>query len=366
REIPSMLRNWNLQNKPPMHPKELRSVFESLARKEGEKNPVVSRERKMLSVKEAMEMTGLTELFLVDKLIPREGITALSGHPGSGKSWVSLHIAECVAKGSPLFGLYKTEQGAVLIVDEESGVSEYGRRWKKLATDPTLPIRLLSKERFKLDNKADLEELKELVVKNQIKLIIFDPFVAMHSKAENSADEIQSVMSNVQELTKLGATVLYIHHHRKDGLFKGNRSQGMRGSSAFSGINDSHLVVEKENVDNELKINIYHEKSRRGETEKGFSVKLVNVGEEGIRIEFGEELEEQKLKKEQAKDAILEIIEGGDKSRQELIQTTASLTKVGDRTIKEAIKELLKAGLMSRARIAGKVVYKPNESVQSL
>ena len=48
--------------------------------------------------------------FLVDKLIPKNGITIIAGNPSTGKSWILLEIAKCVSSNRFLFGKFDTKE----------------------------------------------------------------------------------------------------------------------------------------------------------------------------------------------------------------------------------------------------------------
>jgi len=120
------LRGWNLQNIPPLPQTELNSIFRGIADKElSQRKPQLPQPDDnaplSVSVKDIFGMDIPKNQFLVDKLVPLDGITALTGHPECGKSWLMLHIAKCVASGKEVLGLYKTIQGSVLIVDPRIG-----------------------------------------------------------------------------------------------------------------------------------------------------------------------------------------------------------------------------------------------------
>ncbi|MCX6723672.1 MAG: AAA family ATPase [Candidatus Staskawiczbacteria bacterium] len=227
---------------------------------------------------ELLKMKLPKSLFLVESLIPEQGLAVISGHPGNCKSWVLLHIAQCVATGKPVFGKFETKKGNVLVFDEETGVYETSKRIKMTKPTPGIPVHIFLDKGIKVDDPAHLEKIIEIIKEKDIKLVIFDPFVSIHNKLENSSDEIQRVVEALRKLTVEGVTILFAHHNRKEQNSGTRRasSQNMRGSSAlWAGVN-SHLdIVKTDENNNETMLTINQHKLRNYKAIKPFKIKMV-------------------------------------------------------------------------------------------
>ena len=342
-----LVQSWNKNNNPPLEDKHLFEVFESLAesqrkqRKDG-KEPENTEQRliKILSVSDVLKLETKEQEFLVNPLIPRQGIIALSGQPSHGKSWVMLHIAKAIASGKKVFDHFETMTGKILLVDEESGEGETKRRIERMSFKKDLPIMFSILQHFKIDNRKDLDQLKNIVQQNNISLVMFDPFAALHSKEENSAEQAEQIMQAMQEINKVGASVLFIHHHRKDGIGQPKGAQSLRGSSAISGRLDSHITVKKDKKNTKAFImEIEHVKSRRSKAADPFSVKLIEVDGK-VSLGDYQEIEEEKSKKENAKMAILIVLEDGPHIKEALQEAVKA--QAGGRNVVDALKELTK------------------------
>lgn len=350
---------WNGQNDPPLSDDEIHTTYEDLRARYDNGEPAPRKQRPLYSTSELLEHEPAEYQFLVEPFVPYQAISAVSGHPGSGKSWVTLHLAKCVASGEPMFGRFKTTQGNVLILDEESGLDELHKRARKLGFTEDLPIFFHVLGGFKLDNADDLDELLATVEKHNIKLVILDPFVAFHSKTENSAEEIQQITEAMQRFLAIGAAVLYVHHHRKDSVAKFGYGQGLRGSSALLGRLDSHVVVKKlssDEVSDELEI--IHEKSRRSKNATAFKVSLV---EENGKVSFTDtaDVEPAKLKVEQAKEAIITMLEaGGEMTRKDIIAAVKQGQGVGSKNTSDALLALGEEKLIVEARRGREKFYR--------
>ena len=262
-----------------------------------------------LSVKDILLMEETEEPFLIETLVPLKGLTVLSGYPSCGKSWILLYFAYCVATGEALFKIFKTNQGNVLIIDEESGVGEFKRRLKLMNFPADLPIFFFSQQGFKVDDKDCLDNLLKVVQEKKIKLVIFDPFSAIHSKPENVAEEMQKVMECLQKFNLAGASVIFAHHYRKELGWKTSMpSQSLRGSSVLFGRVDSHLAVEKGKVtESQIDLMITQAKLRRGRASDPLLIKLIE--ENGVvSLEFVTKFQEEEKKIEEAKKIVLEVL----------------------------------------------------------
>lgn len=345
-----LLEAWNERNIPPLSNDELWSIFDDIQERH-DKGEVINesllKKRKLLTVSDILSYKPTTYPFLIDPLVPHRGITAVSGHPGVGKSWVMLEIAKSVASGEPLFGKFPSLKGSVLIIDEEGGMDEMWKRAKMLSYSESLPIFFHILCGFKLDNEKDLDQLLSTITKNNISLVILDPYISMHNKSENSAEETARVMESLQKFNEAGAAVLFVHHLRKDSIMKFGYAQALRGSSALLGRLDSLIVVKKISSDDiSDDIQILHEKARRGKKVPTFQFSL---REENGKMNISNliEIEPEKRKIEQAMDAILDMFEPDiEITRRDIIVAVKKETGIGEKNISDALRKLAKEKLL--------------------
>lgn len=275
--------------------------------------------------------------WIVEHLIPKDSIIAISGLPGSYKTWIALIIAKCVAQGESLFGYFKTTPTSVLIVDEENSKRLLHKRLSKLKLNPYLPIYLLIQTGFKIDKREDFKYLLGIIEKLKIGLIIFDSLIRIHNKDENDAKQMALVFEKLKKLTQNGASVVFTHHHRKQSAFiRTDISQSLRGSSDILAAVDCHVAIDKQ----EEYLVITQTKLREEEELRPFKIG-VTAEEDGISIDYLGEYEEVKKKKEEAKEAIIEFLkEVKEAPRQEIIKTINEKVRIGGRTLGDALKEL--------------------------
>lgn len=295
--------------------------------------------------------------FLINKLLPQNGITYMFGSPGCGKSWLMFEVARAVSGGTQFLGTIETTQAKVLIVDEENSWYELKRRASLLTLEPNLPIYFKSITGFKLDNKESLEEIIKFCKRESVELVILDPFVAMHSLEENSATDMQKVMDFMQMFLQHQITVMFIHHSRKGGFM--TSAENTRGSSAINGRADSAILVEKVSNDEFQLIDVKQLKSRRGKPMDSFRVVMIQDEDESpitLALATGADVDNLH-KKDQAKDAILNILRESNCSRQNLIEKITEQYKIGQRNVVQALIELDEARVITTAKDGKQNVY---------
>jgi len=286
----------------------------------------------------------------VDKIIPNEGITIISGAPKSFKSWISLHIAMCIENGLAVFGKYQATQGGVLIIDEENHLRIIKNRLKMLgmnsSSNPELV--LLNQKGFMASDPKQVCFIADLCDRLKINVVILDSLVRIHRSDENSSKDMSELFDQIKFLCQKGKTVIVLHHERKEGMYKSSAQSRMRGSSDISAVVDSHIAVKKDPKD-KTKLTVEHAQSRCDAEEDPFDVRF--VAKDGF-VEFQylgkNDMETKKSKSSASIEAIIDLLEDFPDgiTHGELVKKVMETTDAGERTIRSAIKQLLGDGVI--------------------
>jgi len=178
---------------------------------------------------------------LIKGLLNRQEMSVIYGKSGTGKTFVAIDIARCIALGIDWNG-HKVVKAAVIYVAAESprsvrkrvqahinrfGASGgfYGISSTINMYDPQVDIRPL------------LDELSKLDV--DIGLIVFDTLArVMIGGNENSTQDMSQLIANGDRLRdRFGCNVMWVHHTGKD------ESLGARGSSALRAATDTEIEI---------------------------------------------------------------------------------------------------------------------------
>ena len=323
---------------------------------ESESLPSGEDQGEYILLSELMTMYFKPDSWIVDKLIPSEGITAISGAPASFKTWIILMLAVEVSRGGLLFGQFPTNQCGVLIVDEENGIKLLRKRLDLLEPENTLPIHFRSFSSFKLGNQS-IESMLEYIKENQIGLVIFDSLIRIHSGDENDAGQMSKIFLFLKQFNKNKVTVVVTHHHRKQRQNgHGNPSNEMRGSSDILASLDCHIAVERDGKE----VTIQQPKLRQDEEMKPFKLKLIKDEKGLLFFQHEGEAVEMERKSDQRKRAVMELLKEKNEKlfqKQILESLQSSGLEIGETTLRIVLKELEGDGVIEKAKGSGNTTY---------
>src|SRR3989344_2049748 len=290
---------------------------------------------KVWTLKELIATDFGPQDWLIDKLIPVQSITVISGDPESYKTWLTMEIAKNVAAGQSFLSRYNSAQMAVLFIDEENTPRLLKARYQLLSSSEDLPITYISGSHFKISNPECTRLIYDLIEKNNIGLIIIDSLIRVHSGDENSARDMGRVYDELKKLREKGLSIIVTHHHRKQGFGPRNAAQSMRGSSDILAGVDVHLAVSaKDKI-----ITLIQSKLRGEEKISPFNIE-VKKGPP-MQFEYLGEANESELAFSTAKTIIISIL--GDEANLDriiLFERVKSVQPIGNVSITRALTEL--------------------------
>ena len=307
---------------------------------------------RLWSIGEILSTDFGAEEWFVEFLVSKQGMTALSGNPGDFKTWVTIHIALCVARGLAVFGKFNVTQGAVLIIDEEDHIRLLKKRLELLGAKETDNIYYLSQSGIKVDTEEARNMLVDLVKEKDIKLVILDSLVRVHGQEENDAKGMAKVFSSLQKVIIAGASILFTHHHRKQvGYGNSNLGQSMRGSSDILAAVDCHITIEKKK-DEENRLIIRQTKLRQAELLLPFEISILK-GEFGPSgFEYVGDFDERRMKAEEVSSVVVSLLSDGMKNRGAIHEILKD--EFGKTAIDEGIKIAVDNGFIEKV---------PNEDI---
>lgn len=188
----------------------------------------------VLSPQDALAQASQPD-WLVNGMIAKGNLIVLAGPAKkAGKSWLGLHLARCVARGSPFLGR-GVQQGYVYYVNVEDGIKRIGFRMKCLGfeADDRLALNIVHERKALLPL---YEALPLLAARVGVKLIIIDPLIKLeHAHGildENDSVQVDRLIDYYHTMAEaLGICIVLVHHFRK-------AADQMRGSSAIEAASD--------------------------------------------------------------------------------------------------------------------------------
>ncbi len=181
--------------------------------------------------------------WLVKGILERNTLAAVIGESGSGKSFIVVDIACCVATGTPWHGR-DVQQGSVVYLAGEgrSGLIRRIGAWAHHHSANPETLMLSSRAIDLGDNRDQLPKVSAAIreMPTPPVLIVIDTLARHSSAAEASNEEMSKFITNLDALKdEFNATVAIIHHVGKDA------EKGARGPSAFKAALDHELLAIK-------------------------------------------------------------------------------------------------------------------------
>jgi len=191
-----------------------------------------------------------------------------AGREGCMKTWLALDIAHAVAEGLDWVGM-SCLPARVLYLDAEMPGDLFRLRIGAMGASPNLHVWRWQDTSF--PNSLDDAWLKKAA--QQFELIIIDTLKRfMGSFDENCSADMSLITGQLRELTRNGATVIILHHGKKD-----PETPGYRGSSELGAGVDAVYYIEKvtrEGKNEQLRITSTKDRYRVTDT---FSLQVENV-----------------------------------------------------------------------------------------
>lgn len=213
--------------------------------------PILEMEKKgnALRVLSALEIANATYTpppFVVEGLLPA-GLTVFAAPPKTGKSWLCLELAHCVATGNPFWGK-RTQAGSVLYLDLESRDYRVQNRMEKTGLPGAQGIGFAF-EAGRLDTDL-MEQLSAYHEQHEdLRLVIVDPLARVKGAGKSRSD---AYITDTMTLAPLqswalgrGIAVLCVTHMRKQGFVRADSDpfEQITGSNAQFGVADGAWLI---------------------------------------------------------------------------------------------------------------------------
>jgi hypothetical protein len=213
--------------------------------------------------------------WLIKNTLP-EGLIAVYGPPGGGKSFWVLDAVNAIARGAA-WRDKKTTQGSIAYVCAEGAggfrkrLTAYGRQHKVSDTN-SLPLHVLGDAPNlikKEDAKAVLQAVQAI---GDVLVIVVDTLAQVTPGAnENSSEGIGMALRHCRMLhDKTGATVILVAHSGKDS------TKGVRGWSGIKAALDCEIEVTRVE-DSDVRVAAITKQKDGSDIEQKYPFKLVEI-----------------------------------------------------------------------------------------
>lgn len=290
--------------------------------------------------------------WLVEGIIPSESVTLISGAPASYKTFMSIHLAQCVSEGKEFLGQYKVpSQMSVMILDKENNERDLKERFVSMDMDKEAPILYAANlDGFYLTDEKDVDELiTKIEEPPSTGLLVIDSLRRFHKGEENSSGDMSAIFENLKKLTSRGITVVILHHHRKEPLGGFSSGNSIRGSSDILASVDCHIALEY--VKKDAVITFNQHKLRQAKAQDEFAAKIFTDDETRTKVwfEFVGDYDRKKEKHAEVINSIRAIFAGTTGTEldvKQVLEITGSAYK--EPAVRFALNALVESGFLTR------------------
>lgn len=215
--------------------------------------------------------------WLIKGVLPRADIGTIYGQSGTGKSFVALDMAACIARGIP-WRDHRVTQGNVVIIAAEGG-GGFGKRilaycQKEGISPEDLPIGIINAAPNILEADDVSEIAASIKAVGNVVLVLIDTLAQVTPGSnENASEDMGKALANAMTLRRVtGAMVGLIHHAGKD------VARGARGWSGLKGAMDVEIEITRDEDTDAREIRISKMKDEADGVRFGFALETVVLG----------------------------------------------------------------------------------------
>ncbi|WP_126174360.1 AAA family ATPase [Altericroceibacterium xinjiangense] len=212
-----------------------------------------ARERPLLPFEWAGDVQPVLDgVWLIDDFLPKSGAGVLYGHPGSGKTFLALHMAAHVAEGREWAGRH-VERGMVLYLAAE-GQSGFRNRLSAMIDEGVLsrtapfafvpaPIDLQAPKGTDVDRLiSTIRHVAERTCAPA--LIVIDTLSKTFGAGKENTDDMGHYVANCERIaSEFNCLALIVHHRPRNG-----EGQSERGHSSLRGGIVTSILVEGDDI----------------------------------------------------------------------------------------------------------------------
>ena len=214
--------------------------------------------------------------WMVRGVLPLQGLAALYGPSGSGKSFLTLDVAAAVADGASAWFGHRVVRCPVTYcaLEGEAGMGKRVKAWSLHNKKPVPAHLRFITQPLDLLNTRDVADLAQAVqaAGGSNGMVILDTLNrAAPGADENSSMDMGSIIAAAKQLQILtGGLVLLVHHTGKD------TTRGLRGHSSLYAALDGAIEVNK--TDNRREWRVAKSKDEETGAVHAFKLSVVTLG----------------------------------------------------------------------------------------
>lgn len=173
-------------------------------------------------------------------VLPEQGLAAIYGPSGSGKSFLAIDLCAAIARGRSWFGKHVTSAPVTyLALEGEGGIRLRAQAWEKHHQEPLPDGLSFILQSFDLSSQQDIADLLAVIPPGGV--VVIDTLNrAAPCVDENSSKDMGQVLTAAKTIqAQTRGLVILVHHTGKD------LTKGLRGHSSLHAALDGAIEVQR-------------------------------------------------------------------------------------------------------------------------
>lgn len=279
-------------------------------------------------------------------ILPIDGKGFIAGGTGIGKTNLLLRLGRSLSEGTPFLGRFPVPVPRVVLhVALEGSRRGLRRRLKKVWADAPPDARsryFLVFMQLNLATPEDVVELERMILKTRAAVVILDPLRNAHTWDENDSRETALLTSTLDGIiARHNCAIIAAHHDRKKPPLtkRDSGTDRIRGSTALAGWLSFCLSVEKDKTPDTL----IAEWTKVRDAEEGLAELTLTFDRETLDFDASERTAASKVSDD---DVLTPVFHAGTAGMRGsvLVEAVHQRCGAGARTVKDRIRDLVKAG----------------------
>lgn len=210
---------------------------------------------KFVTAAELMRMELPEPEWLIDKLLPAGALGFIGGNAKSGKTFLCLQMALCIASGTPFLRQGVAKKRNVIYIYLEGNMAQVQKRYRGLyGGEIRFPDNLHFIFGFPVLDAGGISQLKDHITEKHADLVILDTW--QKARIDDGRKGINAYQKEYRELTKLGQEIctatgcafMLVHHLKQMNGKNGDIDalNQLNGSAALAGASDFIFILNRD------------------------------------------------------------------------------------------------------------------------
>lgn len=230
-----------------------------------------------------LDTPGADVEYLVNGMLTLNDRSMVAGPSGSGKSFLTIHLGMCVARGQEFLGRSVMQGGVIYQAGEGArGIKKRIKAYRahfRVPDNEDVPFVLLPAKVDLFSKDGDTGKLIEeinawkVTLSHPLRLFVIDTFSRATAGAdENSGKDVSQIMDNVDRISReCGVHVMIVHHMNADG-------RKLRGHTSLYADVDQVLTITNDDETKIRTLSLTKQKDDDDGVKIQFSLAQVKVG----------------------------------------------------------------------------------------